>query len=312
MKPNISSENILYWCITSHCNLNCRYCHSPTGNVRKNTTEVDMCYAKETIVSNINNFNEIVLTGGEPLLHSNFFKLVKMVKQFNYKVRLITNGILLNERIITKLNTLKLDSMVISLDSLEIMVNNFSKGQSLHNTDKILTFLSKTTSIKVILLSVITKKNIDSINHLTKYCNEKGFRHDIVPVDLAMIKNEEIIRDLSLSNCTPCEFSKLQYQFSKWAQNDDFRLKLIQIFLRVVKGEAIPKDQYCPMGTTRFVLNVDGMLYPCFNNWNFSLGSLYEENFNTLLSNEIYIKKKKQFQKAKCLTTRCVCYLNWR
>lgn len=305
------NENILYWCITSFCNLKCKYCNSPTGQIKKNSCEVDICSVKKIIETQISNFSEIVLTGGEPLLHTQFFDICRMIKKYDCQIRIVTNGTLLNKTIIKKLSSLKVNSMVVSLDSLDQNINKATRGYSPNKLLENLSYLSTGTDIKVILLSVITKKNIGSISNLTKYCTEHGFRHDIVPVDLSLVKSQKIKQDLSLSGCSQEEFLKLKNALDEWAHKDSSRLSYIDNFLSTIKEEGIQKGQYCPMGTTRFILNVDGVLYPCFNKWDMPLGSLYQEGFNQLVNTEAYKKEQRIFQKSECYKARCICYLNW-
>ena len=69
---------------------------------------------------------KVRLTGGEPLLRKNIEKLVSSIKSVkNIKeVTLTTNGSLLNPLKITQLYDNGLESITISLDSLNVETNN--------------------------------------------------------------------------------------------------------------------------------------------------------------------------------------------
>ena len=69
--------------ITNHCNKNCKYCTKMTGD------KYEIRYTKledyEHVISCINkkdrdNFRKVVITGGEPLLHPHFIKLMHLVR----------------------------------------------------------------------------------------------------------------------------------------------------------------------------------------------------------------------------------------
>ena len=58
----------------------------------------------------------VLITGGEPLLHSRFAEINEMLPQFFVRKVLFTNGLLLNKKIIKNLNV---DEIQISIDGLE-------------------------------------------------------------------------------------------------------------------------------------------------------------------------------------------------
>lgn len=81
--------------ITGRCNLNCRHCFMAQDTYQKPS---ELTY--EQIVSLLDQFCEcgivnITVTGGEPLLHPEFEKIVRAMKERNLKMfRLYTNGVL--------------------------------------------------------------------------------------------------------------------------------------------------------------------------------------------------------------------------
>ena len=58
----------------------------------------------------------VLITGGEPLLHSRFEKINEMLLQFFIRKILFTNGLLLSKKILKNLNV---DEIQISIDGLE-------------------------------------------------------------------------------------------------------------------------------------------------------------------------------------------------
>lgn len=72
------------------CNLNCEYCDTEHENGQSYSTESFLKY-----VNKIKNIRSISLTGGEPLLHSDF--LLEVLPKINHKIYLETNGTLFRE-----------------------------------------------------------------------------------------------------------------------------------------------------------------------------------------------------------------------
>ena len=99
--------------ITDRCNLKCRHCYIG----KKGHAELSM----DRIRRILKEFEEIqglrvLITGGEPLLHSKFDELNRMFHEFFFRKVLFTNGILLNKKIVDKLDV---DEIQISIDGLK-------------------------------------------------------------------------------------------------------------------------------------------------------------------------------------------------
>jgi len=79
------------------CNMNCAYCDTPSEGIAQETTVKSVMDA----VSDSNrdkSIRTVSLTGGEPLLYSNYLKiLIPNLRRQGYKIYLDTNGTLPNE-----------------------------------------------------------------------------------------------------------------------------------------------------------------------------------------------------------------------
>ncbi len=117
--------------ITNKCNLRCRHCYInyPLTKGRNRGIEVGERFSEKNInelsVTQIHNVLQefeqmqglrVLITGGEPILHSKFEEINEMLPQFFLRKVLFTNGILLNEKEIKRLNV---DEIQISIDGLE-------------------------------------------------------------------------------------------------------------------------------------------------------------------------------------------------
>src|SRR4030066_2308464 len=128
MKSPDPSLRYLELQITNKCNLRCRHCYinPPTPPFRKGGMGgfSDNNF-KELSVKQIRKILEefeqmqglrVLITGGEPLLHSKFEEINEMLPHFLLRKVLFTNGIFLDEKRIKKLNA---DEIQISIDGLE-------------------------------------------------------------------------------------------------------------------------------------------------------------------------------------------------
>lgn len=104
--------------ITSKCNLNCTYCHNSDYNNLKNDMTSDELIKLITNMKTNYNINKILLTGGEPLIKYDIYRIIKEITSLGIKVDMVTNGTLLTEKSIKKLEEAGLKRIRISIDEI--------------------------------------------------------------------------------------------------------------------------------------------------------------------------------------------------
>jgi radical SAM protein with 4Fe4S-binding SPASM domain len=99
--------------ITNKCNLRCMHCY--IGNTT--FSELSVTQIRD-ILGEFENMQglRVLITGGEPLIHSGFREINDMLPDFLLRKVLFTNGLLLNKKILIHLNV---DEIQISIDGLE-------------------------------------------------------------------------------------------------------------------------------------------------------------------------------------------------
>jgi radical SAM protein with 4Fe4S-binding SPASM domain len=122
IKSPVPSLRYLELQITDRCNLRCGHCYigdistlpsdpSPQGN------ELSINQIR-TILTGFEQMQglRLLITGGEPLVHSGFHQINAMLPDFSFRKVLFTNGLLLNKKIIDDLN---INEIQVSIDGLE-------------------------------------------------------------------------------------------------------------------------------------------------------------------------------------------------
>lgn len=119
---------VVAWNINSQCNLNCKHCYSNSTAAKAETTLTTKEAFK--VIDQLADFKVpvLLLSGGEPLLRADLFKLIKKAKSRNLRTVISTNGTLLTEKKVQKLKSLGLSYIGISLDGMEA-VNDHFRGQ---------------------------------------------------------------------------------------------------------------------------------------------------------------------------------------
>src|SRR5215813_11052860 len=131
------------------CNLSCTYCNEFDGFSQPVPTEemlrrIDLLAALDTAA--------ITISGGEPLLHPDLDEIIRRIRSHGILAGLITNGYLLTQERISRLNRAGLDHLQISIDN--VLPDDVSK-KSLKVLDKKLRLLARYAEFEVNVNSVV-------------------------------------------------------------------------------------------------------------------------------------------------------------
>lgn len=174
--------------ITKRCNLKCQHCF--VGETRS----VDLTF--EQIVTVLNEFQEmqglrVLITGGEPLLHPDFRKVNEFVKDLALRKILFTNGVILNDEILKKLN----------VEEIQISIDGAKKGHEIlrgkDTFDRAITALKKAIDcgFDVSVATVIHKGNLqefDELENILKTFNIKSWTVDALTISGNLRLNKEL------------------------------------------------------------------------------------------------------------------------
>ncbi|MCZ7383092.1 MAG: radical SAM protein [Candidatus Methanoperedens sp.] len=98
--------------ITNKCNLACRHCY-----IGRTGTEEISLNTFEKAVSQFEDMGglKLMISGGEPLVHSDFFTLMEILPSYELRVVLLSNGTLIDEKTAKKLSGY-VDEVQVSID----------------------------------------------------------------------------------------------------------------------------------------------------------------------------------------------------
>ena len=114
--------------LTRHCNLQCRHCYTASGPRESEALD------SETIRRFLadawsEGYRVVSFSGGEPLIHPEFFECVETARTLGYGVNLTTNGMLITAQNAARIAS-EIDSTAVSIDGPADLHNKMRKSLS--------------------------------------------------------------------------------------------------------------------------------------------------------------------------------------
>lgn len=298
MKPDLKS---LQFHLTNRCNLGCIFCwkshenkQSLSGISKGKFLDLcrDACEMKP---------EEITISGGgEPLLRKDLFmKMASMIKNNDIRGNLITNGVLLDEKVSKRLVDEGWDEVIFSIQGynakMDERIRN-SKGV-FEETLESIRLLNKTKNgnekPKVRLQIVLTKYNSDCLNSYIELANQLDV--DVVNFRTVNEKGDELSPEIGQGFVK--DIKKAEKLSKKYSI--DFRKEF------ALEGQI---DSECRKPFQELVVFADGRVSPCCDFFE-SVGSellpkVGSRSLKEIWEGERMVKFRKMFQ-MKEFPERC-------
>lgn len=299
--------------LTSFCNYNC--CHCSYQNRR----------SKHIVVNDITIemlVNDIVSMGvkgvywsggGEPITIKNFSKYIQKIANSDTEQALITNGILLNEQLMSRLaqfNYIAISFQASSNEIYETITGSNTKDKLYNNIKKLRSILKETI---LGARCVINKHNYKEIANIYNAAKELGFNYIIfIPaIDYEGRGNVEL-------NEEEKNYLKEEIKNMKPYLDDSFT-NIMDVANRGVAYYKKDDQAECPCYTnnikaTAFV-NYDGGIWLCqphIGNPEYSIGNIYENRFSKIWNSERHVEVIKlldnEHKAGNCKNCRSLSY----
>jgi heme d1 biosynthesis radical SAM protein NirJ len=116
----------------------------------------------------------LILSGGEPLLRSDIFKISRRAKEMGFYVGLSTNGTMIGERIVAAVAAVGYDYVGISLDGIGRTHDMFRRHDGAYDLSLNAVRLCRKRGIKVGLRFTMTMDNARELPDLIKLAEDEG------------------------------------------------------------------------------------------------------------------------------------------
>ncbi len=290
--------NTVYTEITNRCNLNCHTCYNRSGLNREtkeiSPEELEAMYLRFRPLG----MERILLSGGEPSLHSRFHEVLALADKYpELTVGIVTNGTNEDPYLIEMLNTRKNMTLQISLDGASEEVNSKTRGAG--NFEKAVAFAKKIRTVgkKPLLKMVIARANIDDVEPFYRLALSLGFQPEYAFIYRSG-NAEDAWNEKALSTKDKLHVLKLLDRLNGELGGDAF----------------LPRCTVtCPytVGLEHVSLSVetDGTIHPCqmMHDRRYAVGNLFETDnvaLETALEQIVFIAKQRKETDYGC--ARCI------
>lgn len=265
----------IQWHITDECDQRCKHCYIfSEGHPALITTSYENM---KLTLNKIQDFAKkidrppyIYLTGGDPILHPDFWKLLSLFKENNIRFCIMGNPFHLNDEVCKKMHEMGCVKYQLSLDGLQKTHDSFRKPGSFKTTLEKIPVI-KNSGMWATVMTTVSKVNIDEIPSLIDLVDELGV--DVYAVGRYCPTSVEKAYDPS-SHITPREYKAfLEKCWRKYAEHKDskttFQLKdhLWSLFLYEKGFLKVPENLGiqggCNCGRNHITILPNGDIYTC-------------------------------------------------
>lgn len=311
----------------SSCNCRCVMCDiwKANNNKKELTTEE---ISRHLPAFKKLKVREVVLSGGEALMHNNLWKLCEILRRDGIRITLLSTGLLL--RNFAKEVAENIDEVIVSLDgSREVHDKIRNVPQAFDKlTAGVLAIRLARPTFRVTGRCVLQRANfrdfeniirrakempLDQISFLAADVSTTAFNHitekekdrvNEIALTLQEAKELQQIIEESITNLEG------EYLSSFIAESPDKMRRVAKYYLAIA-GEGTFQAPACNAPWVSAVLESDGRLMPCF--FHKEYGNIYENDFEGLLNSPGAIEFRKNLSVRKNeICKKCVCSLKLR
>ncbi|HEY0759143.1 MAG TPA: radical SAM protein [Acidisarcina sp.] len=322
----LSQLPILLLNVHDNCNCRCVMCdiwQRPRG---REIALAELTRHRESIAAL--NVQQVVLTGGEPLLHSNFEALCALLKSCDVRITLLTTGLLLSKRADAVARWV--DEIIVSLDGPQAIhdgIRRVARGFELIGSG-IAAVRQLAPGMPIQARSTVQRANFAYLRETVAAAQRLGFDSiSFLAADVSSAAfNRELLWPIERQNevaLLPCEVDALDEevrllieQYSdevsrRYIVESPEKLRRIARRFREHTGELPPRSPLCNAPWTSAVLEVDGTVRPCF--FHRKVGSTALGSLEDAINSEDAQRFRKTLNvSSNPICQRCVCSLNYK
>ena len=152
------------WHITDECDQRCKHCYIFSGDLRKKPDSMSWAQIEDTFY-NCLDFCEVYdrlpyfyLTGGDPILHTDFWRLLALFKENKIPFTIMGNPFHLDDKVCKKLRSYGCEKYQLSIDGLRDTHDWFRKAGSFDCTIEKIGCINR-SGMRSVVMTTVSKTN---------------------------------------------------------------------------------------------------------------------------------------------------------
>jgi len=253
---------LLVFHITGRCNLQCAYCYASSYD----RTDLEIEEAQD-VLSQASKLGtkHVILSGGEPLLHPDFYEIAEYAKELRLKVHITSNGTMIDEIAAKKLKLL--DAIVtISLDGSCAEVNDPLRGEgvfrsAINSIDNLVNCGVPTT-----MRMTLVKYNVSDVRNYIKLAMQHNINRCIIERVTGIIENPQSMELEPSSSDVFQSFKIMSEYMNAGGPNIGSNDPLWLLFRKDILEKYINKTHICggcTAGIASICVNPNHTIIPC-------------------------------------------------
>ena len=283
VSKRISLLHQVHLSLSENCNLQCKYCYA---HERKENGENTLSFEEyKKLIEDLLKVNpqcSFTLTGGEPLLNKDWYKIAKYIKNKGCEILLLSNGTIINESNIKSIKDV-IDSVKLSIDGSNKEIHALSRGDNYEKVEHAISLLED-NKVPYSLSMTVTKQNMRDVESAAKKFGNKLTFAPFFPI------KEDSIADMAI---TGAEY----FRVLKNAAGVEPLSYCASSFANAMHHQC----HKCAIGDREISISATGDVYPChlLHTEDFYCGNVREMSIIDIYNNSPTLKKCKEIDVDK-------------
>ncbi len=321
--PRLQMPALVVWNFTNSCNLNCKHCYQNAGSHTEIFKEELTLEEKFKVVDQLieGGVSFLAFSGGEPLIHKDFWEVAKRANQ-KIHISVATNGTILEEVAPRLSQEFQSCALFVSLDSLDKRKHDKFRGMegAWERTIRGIKTALQYKNLQVGINTAVTKQNLSELEDIINFARDLGCSsftaYSYIPVgrgkglrelDLSPLEKEKMLTILykqylkggipvvsiapqlgrKMAECGGVSF--FHYSF---ISKDKKRAKMGKIIAKYIGG--------CGVGRVYCALQPNGDVTPCVFIPEIVLGNLKRDSLKHIWQNSELLNKVAYRENTAC------------
>lgn len=308
--------NFIHIDLTNNCNNNCIgcWCNSPLLGEKKIEIEEKNKFLPYALLVNLIEETRRMGTkrvafggGGEPLMHPDFLRLVRLTKEKGLECYISTNFTLVDMNLLDELIKVKPQELAVSIwaatGETYCLVHPNKDMQDFKNIKSNLSYLNNRKKLypKVKICNVITRLNYFEMEEMVEFALKT--KSDIVEftvIDVIPAKTESLLLGEKERNSVLKSCEAIRKKFLK--RRAKMKISNLDLFERRISNPDSARGIYdsdiigkipCYTGWTFSRISANGNVNFCLKSHRFPVGNIYRERFSDIWNSELQLKLRK-------------------